>query len=352
MAQEFAQTEAQGWCDAQLRQISDFPGQRSAFAGFFSELVDGWSCGQRRLAFSWREAQVLATTGDMLTDVAGGWEGLWSGFWQEAGRAFSLGCESIVAARVFENESLLHMLHWRRIVDRAGLAEFGQGLGAWLTGTPMPAAPWREFAREQAMRSVPALPARDAVAMAIVAAAGELIGRGGVAHLTHRAVAQRAGVTLGVVLHRFRTKAQLVEAAFEAIYLSLVSGGEIRPTGADAPLPVADMDEMAGLIIRTPAERGLQELFLAAARDPSLIQFGAQFRYTRGRKSWGTVQAIAGSGREVGNLEAALFSSFASSLARACGTTEGEAARREIQRELQVVADLIANGDSGTCRVS
>ncbi|MEJ2459209.1 MAG: TetR/AcrR family transcriptional regulator, partial [Novosphingobium sp.] len=234
VAQEVALAEARDWCHEQLRQLSDFPGQRSAFAGFFSQLVDGWAFEQRRLAFCWREGQLLAETGEGFRGVVRQWDTLWSRFWQEAGGMFTLARDTIVAQRIFETESLMHMLCWRRAVDRAGLDELGRGLGAWLTGAPMPDSPWRDFAREQAVRSVPSLPARDDVAAAIVAVAGDLIGAGGVAALTHRSVAEHAGVTLGVVLHRFKTKAHLVEAAFEAIYQSLVNGLQEYPPAADA----------------------------------------------------------------------------------------------------------------------
>src|SRR3546814_1663655 len=97
----------------------------------------------------------------------------------------------------------------------------------------------------------------------------------------------------------------------------MVNGWHDHSPTAGEPLPSADLDEIAALVEQGTRGRGNQEILLAAARSPSLSQFGAQIRYLRGRKSRGTVQAIAGPGREVGNLEAALFSSFASSQTRA-----------------------------------
>ena len=341
VAQEVAQAETRAWCAEQLQQLSDFPGQPSAFAGFFSQLVDSWVWEQNNLAFCWREGQVLAETGKSFLAINRKWDVLWSRFWQEAGAMFALGRNVIVAERIFENESLMHMLRWRRTVDRAGLVEFGQGLGAWLTGQPMPDAPWRDFARDRAIETVPVLPRREDVAAAIVAAASEIIGQGGLANLTHRSVAERAGVTLGVVLHRFKTKARLVEAAFEAIYLNIVNGLQDHSLTAGEPLPPVDLDEIAALVAQAAKGRGNQEMLLAAARSPSLSQFGAQIRYLRGRKSRGTAQAIAGPGREVGNLEAALFSSFAASQTRAFAHAAGNGEREAIRCELQVLADLI-----------
>src|SRR3546814_20801973 len=46
VAQEVAQAETRACCAEQLQQLADFPGQPSAFAGFFSQLVYGWVLGQ------------------------------------------------------------------------------------------------------------------------------------------------------------------------------------------------------------------------------------------------------------------------------------------------------------------
>src|SRR3546814_19927540 len=74
VAQEVAQAETRAWCAEQLQQLSDFPGQPSAFAGFFSQLVDSWVWEQGHLAFCWREGQVLAETGKGLLAINRQWE--------------------------------------------------------------------------------------------------------------------------------------------------------------------------------------------------------------------------------------------------------------------------------------
>ncbi|MFD2136884.1 TetR/AcrR family transcriptional regulator [Novosphingobium resinovorum] len=62
------------------------------------------------------------------------------------------------------------------------------------------------------------MPDRDETAARIVETAARIIDEDGLARLTHRAVAERAGLTLGTVSHKFRTKPALLEAAFEGLY--------------------------------------------------------------------------------------------------------------------------------------
>jgi AcrR family transcriptional regulator len=340
-AQEAALTAAQSWCDEQLQQLSELTGNPAAFAPLFSQIVDGWSHEQRRLAFAWREGMSLARRNDSFRECADKWTALWSQFWQEVARKFELGEQVVIVGRIFDNESFMHMLRWHRLTDRACLDEFGRGLGAWLSGIPAPEAPWREFARGQALRSMPPAASRDETAARIAAVAGEIIGTDGLTSLTHRAVAERAGLTLGMVIHKFRTKSQLVEAAFEDIYLAVVD--RLKPPSTPSPSTQDGLalDIMADLISRNASERGGDELILAAARDPSLHQFAAQLRYLRGRTSITAVQAIIGEEGKASNLEAALLSSFASSVTRAYADVPAIESRDIIRNELEILASLI-----------
>lgn len=309
------------------------------------------------MAFCWREGQLLGLGGEAYRDSARQWALMWSAFWAQIGERFGLGGGVIVAERVFENETFMHMLRWRRTVDRAGLDETAQGLSAWLEGRPFPSAPWRDFARDQAILSMPALPDRDDAGRTIAAAAGALMGEAGVPAVTHRAVADRAGITLGMVLHRFRSKQDLLAAAFEDVYLSTVNRiGRDTNTRPDVPpihAPAAelavhnvdlgrvDLGRIAGAIAASSGGLGLHELFLAAARDPALGQFAAQLRYLRGRSSRATVQGIAGTAAGVGSLEAALFSGFSSSQLRAARGGLLDQPRERLEGELEIVAGLI-----------
>ncbi|MCT2398725.1 TetR family transcriptional regulator [Novosphingobium mangrovi (ex Huang et al. 2023)] len=344
VSQKAALASAKGWCDEQLQQLAGFAGAPDAFPGFFAQIVDGWAHEQRRLAFAWRECQLLALRNASFGEVSKGWDNLWAGFWSEVARIFGLGRGRIVIERVFENESFLHMIRWRRMIDRAALDETARALGAWLSGSPTPAAPWREFAREEAIRSMPSLPERDETAARIVAVAAELIGISGVARLTHRAVAERAGLTLGTVSHKFRTKSALIEAAFEGIYtanLERIHGKPSSLPAFDTRNPQAVRDSLTDMICRGASSRGGDELFVAVARDPSLSPFGAQLRYLRGRSSRGVLQAIVGAGREIGTVEAALFSSFSASQIRVYANMAPDLVEARVREEWDVLLGFL-----------
>lgn len=341
-AQDVALTSARSWCDEQLRQLARLPADISALPAFFAALVDEWVQAQRRLAFAWREGKLLAARHEVHQLIGERWAQLWSDFWREVGDKFGLGRNVVVVERVFETESLLHMLRWERMFDRAGLDELARGLSAWLTGGAMPPAPWRETARLEALRCMPALPERDTTTSAVMEAATDVLERHGVAGLTHRAVAAKAGLTLGVVLHKFRTKSELLTAAYEGVYLANVrewsqearTGAEPRPGGHS-------LDTIAAGISRSAGAQGRDDLILAVARDPSLHQFAAQLRYLRGRSAIGALALIGGSDRQNTYLEAALFSSFASAQARPYGTCDEALLRERVRAELEIVAGLV-----------
>jgi AcrR family transcriptional regulator len=336
---------AHRWCDAQLEQLSCFHGSPDGFGGFFAQIVDEWAHAHRRLAFAWRECHLLAGRSADFASLAERWRDLWTQFWHEAGQHFSLGSSILVAARVFDSESLLHLLRWRRNADRAALDETGRGIAAWLSGRPAPPAPWRDFAHAQAVQSMPQAPAGDQVVMQIRRAAADLVGRAGAAGVTHRAVAEQAGLTLGTVSHKFRTKSALLEAAFEGTYLALTAGLAMQNESPERAGVESLVDDVMQLIGRSNGAGGSDELFVAVARDPSLADFGAQLRYLRGRSSRATLQSLLGAGRTASILEGAMFSSVLSSQMREFAGKPTQAVRDKVESELNLVARLV-RGDA------
>ncbi len=164
----------------------------------------------------------------------------------------------------FYSESLLHLIQWRRVVDRACLDELCQGWASWLSGRLAPEGPWRAFAREEAGRSLPEPTPRNETTQKIASAAAETVEELGMAGLTHRAVATRAGLTLGIVSYNFRTSAELTRAAFESIYARVV---------ADGPVPVlgkkeAAFDAFSGYNLFSSRLTGMDEVLLSVAREP------------------------------------------------------------------------------------
>lgn len=343
-AQEAACDEAKAWCDSRLADIADAALPPEAFAAGLAAAIDDWTIEKRRLAFVWREGQLLAARDAQFRSIALRWRAVWTGFWQAFCGRCGLDHAAVSTTSVFEGESFLHLFRWRRTIDRAGLDEFARGWAAWMTGEPTPPSPWRSFARAEAIRGMPPPPERDAVSAGIARAAAAVVAKAGAAHLTHRAVATEAGMTLGVVSHKFRTSAELLHAAFGVIYSRTVAmsdhGDAIVPEGSPAEV----LDDFAALLGRSGRDMAAEELFVAVARDPALNHLAAQLRYLRGRTSGRYLQALVGRTRPLGDLDAALFSAFSAGLAPGYGLAPHETAAQGLRRELDQVVSLLTAG--------
>lgn len=341
-SQQVSLARAASWISGLLPECTGLTADDSAFPSFFAGIVDEWTGTQRPLAFAWRECQLLAEGNALFRPLSAEWDALWSDFWQQVGKRFALGAGTQVAARVFENENLLHMIRWRRTVDRAALDETANVLGAWLARKPVPATPWRDFARAEALRSVPSLPQRDDTAARIVTAAADLIANSGVSGLTHRAVADRSGLTLGTISHRFTTKSALLQAGFEGLYESNLERLQGGPTPMMAPDGGSVRTTLCDMIQHGASVRGSDELFMAVARDASLSEFGLQLRYLRGRTSFGMLQVLVGDARKVTQTEAALFSSFTTSQIRCFSGAGSVNTQATILAEIENLVSLLS----------
>lgn len=339
LAQEHARACAAAWCDEQLRDLRDVRLDRTAFAPLFAALIDDWAHGQRRLAFAWREGQQLARHDPFFQPGAARWDAFWIDFWAQVGRHCGLEERALLTARLFYSESFLHMIRWRRPVDRVGLDELARGWTAWLNGDPAPAAPMRDFARAEAERRMPVLPDRDDTASRIAEAAAAIVSQKGVAAMTHRAVAAQAGLTLGIVSHKFRTSAELMSAAFEALYSKLSPADPVEANGDDCPW---SPEKMIETMRRSATNFGPDELIMVVARDPSFGHFAPQLRYLRGRSGGRHLQAILGPARPISALDAALFAGFSLGGLHAHLAAPEEDFGARIRQELRQLLDVIA----------
>jgi AcrR family transcriptional regulator len=318
-AQDSARAATEQWCAAHLDAIPDASDlSPDAFPALMAALIDDWSHAHRRLAFAWRECQLMASRDPRYFPALKPWQRLWSSFWQEVCTRCGLSVFGGLTCHMFDGESLLHLSLWRRAVDRACLEETCQGWSAWLAGRLAPETPWRRFARTEARRSMPIVSISGGVAERIAAAAADTVAEQGVAGLTHRAVAARTDLSLGVVSYNFRTSADLLRAAFEMIYLRVLP----FPQGERPLSPIEDrgprlIDRLVHQPVPVANLLALDELLIAVARNPDLKQFSAQLRYLRGRTSEGLLRAMVGDARSISPLDAALFSGFVTGQRRA-----------------------------------
>jgi DNA-binding transcriptional regulator YbjK len=299
-AQAEARAETERWCAAQLDAIGADVGGPAALGPLMAALIDDWCETRRTLAFARREAQVMAMRDERHAPLSAKWDDLWQDFWRKICERLDLADLSTLTGWVFDGASGLHMMRWRRPVDRAALSELCDGWGRWADGRVADESPWFEMAKRDALALMPPPPPEDETAKAIAVAAATVVAQRGVTGLTHRAVAAEAGLTLGVVSYKFRTSADLLKAAFDTIYRRLA------PSTSE-PLPAA-----GGSKARPPLGRadllGTEELSVAAARDPAFSAFAAQLRYLRGAASGRVVQRELGPDVRMGPIDAAIAS--------------------------------------------
>ena len=106
---------------------------------------------------------------------------------------------------------------------------------------------------------------------ALLAATIDLLGEVGYGALTTREVAQRAGVSRGAQTHHFPTKADLVAAAIEHLFVEQAS--RFRSTFEAVPPEQRDLGAAVGMlweIVRGPSYAPVLELVVAARTDEHL----------------------------------------------------------------------------------
>jgi TetR/AcrR family transcriptional regulator, transcriptional repressor of bet genes len=109
---------------------------------------------------------------------------------------------------------------------------------------------------------------------AMIAAALELIAEGGIAAATVRAIADRAGVTPGLIRHYFKTKEDLTRTAYQTLMERMTTASalvlETAPAGATARLAAFVAASLRPPVV-DPAAMGLWAGFIhQVQRDPML----------------------------------------------------------------------------------
>ncbi|WP_395327678.1 TetR family transcriptional regulator [Novosphingobium sp. BL-8H] len=316
-AQGHAHEAAQAWCADRLDDLARWPdgGGAESLGTVLSVLIDDWATDARTLAFAWAQCHLLALRDPTYVPALDAWRDLWAGFWRDVCTGAGLGGFARSTGHFFEGAAHLHLIRWHRTVDRAALEELCRGWGRWLDGALSGEGAWRGLARQAAQEAEPPRQSRNNVADAIAQASASVVEEGGVAALTHRAVATRAEVTLGVVSYNFRTSADLAAVAFETIYRNITD--HVR----DTVKPTLDREESILAWKDFPSQPStlvaIEELMLAVARDPALAEFGPQLRYLRGRTSGLQLAALLGDNAPVSPLDMAIYSSFVSGQRRA-----------------------------------
>lgn len=337
--QAFARDAAQAWCSTKLDELSGWPagGGAESIARALAVLLDDWVSDCRELAFAWSQSYLLAQRDEGYVAAINSWRSLWAAFWRDICIRAGLAEYAAVTSYLFEGACQLHLIRWNRTIDRAALDEFCTGWGHWLSGSLVEEGPWRRHARTLALASEPEVLAQNGVAEKISNAAADVVEDLGISGLTHRAVATRAEVTLGVVSYNFRTSADLVQAAFDVLYRRITDPLRDRPTEPEAPSET--IDAWKDFASQPRKLLAMEELMLAVARDPGLRDFAPQLRYLRGRSSgqrlFAQLKGRLGDDVRISPLDAAIYSSMISGQRRALigrSAAEMEASLEEASR--------------------
>lgn len=261
-ASQAAATLAETWMADRLALLAPLAGAPLApalRAAVLADTIAEWTGGQRRLAIAARR-------------VPGpGWERAEQAFWTRLAGILGLGDHAATIACFARGEAARHLLVWSPPLDRALLEETAAALVTWLAERRLAPETVRPLHRALARRgySEP-VPGSAPEIAGIAAAAADLLAEQGHAGVTFRAVAARAEVTLGKVIHVVGTKARLLALALHRLY-EREALGDAREEVMARTIPPQDM---LGQVLEAvlggsqPVLRAYDEIELAICNGP------------------------------------------------------------------------------------
>jgi AcrR family transcriptional regulator len=268
-ASQTALAEARTWMDAQLAQLAPLgraPLAPALQASLVATAIAEWTVGRRRLAMAWRHAPNV----DWLAE--------WDGFWRRFAALLGLETHAAAITCFAAGEAARHLLTWHPPLDRALLEEVVAAFILWLHEGRLAPDLVRPTYQSLARRDYGA-PAThlDQAAVTIAGAASALLAERGHQGVTFRAVAARAGVTLGKVIHVFKTKSALLHVALHNLYEREALGGDADRLLARTLPPDKMLDELLGAVLG-----GNQPVLAAYDEIERAIYNGEEYAALRG----------------------------------------------------------------------
>ena len=319
-SQGVAISAARVWCAGildEFRGLGLSSGDAAPAGQVIASVIDAWCHDQADLAFAWTECQMLAPRHPDYAQAAAQWREVWSAFWSQACEQLGLAPHTELTLAFFTGEAFLHRIVWRAPFDRACLSETCAAWTNLLARGDCGPAPLRDFARTETRRfAAPVLVAGSAPAR-LAEAAADLIGQAGPAAVTHRAVAQAAGLNLGAATYHFPTRMALMTAAWDHIYLRLLRPHQATETGPlDRETYIESLVTYGGGEAQRPDVLAMEALLSQAARDKGLRNMGAMIRYSRGQSSHLRLARLPRARGALNPQASALFSTVAQGLGR------------------------------------
>lgn len=277
------------WFEARARALQPFaqaqltPSQR---AGVCAAIIDDWAEQEGALAWAAYEAASLARRhghrDNTHREVWRQWLTLWQGFWREVAAALGIAHAGDVLFVFHQGCGPIHLLRGNRALDRALLDEDLQVLldptlvhrsstGA-VRRTYRAAIDTAHFAATQPSAHL----ASRTPPIRVEEAAAAILCEQGLDALNYRAVARRAGCTLGQVSWIFKSRADLLTRAFISLYNSMAM--DTRP--ATVPPAGALMETTISVLVtgQIPLLNAFHDLIGHVARNPDQAMLQAPFR--------------------------------------------------------------------------
>jgi AcrR family transcriptional regulator len=240
-ASQAALAEARAWMEAQLAQLAKLAGEPLApalQASLLTTAIADWTVGQRRLAMAWRHAPNAD------------WLAAWDGFWDRFAAILGLQANSTALTCFAAGEAARHLLVWHPPLDRALLEETVGAFILWLREGRLAPDLVRPVYQSIARCGYGAPTIHlDQAGATIAGAAAALLAEKGHQGVTFRAVAARAGVTLGKVIHVFGTKSALLHVALHNLYEREALGGDAEQLLARTLAPDVMLDDLLGAVL-------------------------------------------------------------------------------------------------------
>lgn len=332
-SQAVAIAATQAWCEQVLAEFAtlakpDGDAWPQVAGQVMASVIEAWRHDQTDQAFAWTECQMLAPRHPDYAQAAAQWREVWRAFWSTLCDRLGLGAYADLTLAFFTGEAFLHRIVWRASFDRACLVETCVAWARLLAHGDCGPGPLRDFARAETRRFTAPLLISGSAAARLSEAAADLVGQAGPAAVTHRAVAQAAGLNLGAATYHFPTRAALMTAAWQQIYLRLLKPHQGTESGPlDRETFIEGLVSYGGGEAQRPDVLAMEALLSQAARDPALRDMGAMIRYSRGQSSHLRLARLPRARGPLNPQAAALFSIVAQGLGRDVSSTplEGRA---------------------------
>ena len=300
-----AQADAETWLAGETDRLSLVTPSADLLPDWYAALCGHRSIVQRDTTLIAAETFLLSGRSPDFMAVARDWDRMHSAFFQAALPRFGVDAgHAPVFAELFSSLSMLTPSTEDSVFSGAWTGVTARYLAECALGRRNAAPDWRSYMETLAIRrhasradafEIPGSP----VALRIVESAVRILVRDGTAALTHRAISEESGVALSATTRLFSGRDAILYAAFEHIRMRFEQ--EIGDKASGIPEHSLGIEDFIASMVRPlsvddnhirPELLAMEELFLAARRDPALAPMASQLVASRGQTTMGFLRTL------------------------------------------------------------